>query len=168
MNTIEFNTPTSVNGWSAIDDRVMGGVSTSQLVFHPDGYAVFEGVVSTENGGGFASVRHPELRLGEKSTVGYRLQVRGDGKRYKLNLRLDGGLDGVNYQAVFETPAGRWVNIVLPLNMFSPRYRGQPVREAQPLRSEQVCQVGWMVADGQTGPFQLDIRCLTCLEQTQG
>lgn len=166
MHRIDFNIPSSVNGWSAIDDRVMGGVSTSRLTFHTDGYAIFEGVVSTENGGGFASVRHPQLRLGQKSTVGYRLQVRGDGKRYKLNLRLEHGLDGVNYQAVFEPPAGSWVNIVLPLAMFSPRYRGQPVRDALPLRPEQVHQVGWMVADGQTGSFELGIRSVTCLDQS--
>ena len=165
MHMLQFHTPEFVDGWTAIDARVMGGVSTSRMTFHPDGYAVFEGVVSTDNGGGFASVRHPQLRLGGERTVGYRLQVRGDGKRYKLNLRMDGGLDGVNYQAVFQPPADRWVDLVLPLNVFSPRYRGQPVPNAPALRPERVCQVGWMVADGQTGPFQLAIRTLACLGQ---
>lgn len=165
MHVLRFNAPESVDGWTAIDDRVMGGVSTSRMSFDPDGHAVFEGVVSTDNGGGFASVRHPELRLGDASTVGYRLQVRGDGKRYKLNLRMDAGLDGVNYQAVFWPPANRWVDVVLSLNVFSPRYRGQPVPSAATLRPQQVCQVGWMVADGQIGAFQLAIRSVTCLGQ---
>jgi len=163
MQGLHFNTPESVNGWSAIDDRVMGGVSQSRLTFHPEGHAVFEGVVSTDNGGGFASVRHPELRLGDAGTAGYRLHVRGDGKRYKLNLRIDGGLDGVNYQAVLQPPDGRWVEVTLPLNLFSPSYRGRPVPNALALRPEQACQVGWMVADGQFGPFRLDIRSITVL-----
>lgn len=85
MHILDFHAPDCVHGWSAIDDRVMGGVSTSQLVFHPDGHAVFTGVVSTDRGGGFASVRHPALSLGDAGTVGYGLQVRGDGKRYKFN-----------------------------------------------------------------------------------
>lgn len=165
MHALRFNAPESVDCWTAIDDRVMGGVSTSRMTFHPDGHAVFEGVVSIDNGGGFASVRHPELRLGEVGTVGYRLQVRGDGKRYKFNLRMDAALDGVNYQALFQPPADRWVDLVLPLGVFSPRYRGQPVPNAPTLRPERVCQVGWMVADGQTGPFQLAIRTVTCLGQ---
>ena len=165
MRTLHFNTPQCVQGWAAIDDRVMGGLSSSQLVFHPDGHALFEGTVSTDNNGGFASVRHAALSLGEEGTTGYRLQVRGDGKRYKLNLRMDGGLDGVNYQAVFQPPADRWVDVVLPLNVFSPRYRGQPVPNAPMLRPERVCQVGWMVADGQIGAFQLAIRTVTCLGQ---
>lgn len=163
MQRLDFSIPSSVEGWSAIDDRVMGGVSSSQLRFHPEGYAVFEGEVSTANGGGFASVRHPELRLGVPGTQGYRLHVRGDGKRFKLNLRMDEGLDGVNYQAVFQPPAGRWVEILLPLNSFSPRYRGRPVPSAPPLSPAKVCQVGWMVADGQTDAFRLDIRTVTAV-----
>ena len=165
MHILDFHTPECVNGWSAIDDRVMGGVSTSQLVFHPEGHAVFTGVMSTDNGGGFASVRHPAISLGDAGTVGYGLQVRGDGKRYRFNLRMDAGLDGINYQAVFEPPGGVWVDIVLPLHAFSARYRGQPVPGAAPLSPQQVCQVGWMVADRQTGPFELAIRRVTCLEQ---
>lgn len=165
MQVLRFNGPQMLEGWTFIDDRVMGGVSSSRLTLHPDGDAVFEGEVSTENGGGFASVRNAALRLGERDTVGYRLHVRGDGKRYKLNLRMEDGLDGVNYQAVFQPPAGRWVDIVLPLNHFSPRFRGRPVPDAPPLRPEKVCQVGWMVADGQAGPFQLSIRSVTSLGQ---
>ncbi len=89
--------------------------------------------------------------------------MRGDGKRYKLTLRTDQGLDGVNYQAVLQPPAGRWVEATVPLNLFNPSYRGRPVPNAPALRPEHVCQVGWMVADGQVGPFRLDIRSITVL-----
>ena len=163
MIELHFNSAASVADWNPIDDRVMGGFSSSQLVFHQDGYAVFAGMVSSDHGGGFASVRHSDLALGDESTVGYRLQVRGDGKRYKFNLRMDAVLDGVNYQAIFQPPAGRWVDIVLPLAVFSARYRGNPVPTAPALQPHQVRQVGWMVADVQTGPFELAIRAVTCL-----
>ena len=165
MQRLDFSAPSSVEGWTSIDDRVMGGMSSSRLRFHPDGHAVFEGDVSNANGGGFASVRHPALRLGIHGTEGYRLHVRGDGKCFKLNLRMEDGLDGVNYQAGFQPPADRWVEIFLPINTFSPRYRGRPVPNAPPLRPEKVCQVGWMVADGQAGGFQLDIRAVTAVGQ---
>jgi NADH dehydrogenase [ubiquinone] 1 alpha subcomplex assembly factor 1 len=163
MKGLHFNVPESVDGWGAIDDRVMGGVSCSRLCLHPDGHAVFEGEVSTKNGGGFASVRHEQLRLGDRGAEGYRLLVRGDGKRYKLNLRTDGGLDGIQYQAAFQPPAEQWVDVVLPLNLFMPRFRGRPVPNVPPLHPERVCQVGWMVGDGQTGPFRLDIRSVVAL-----
>ena len=38
-----FDRPESVSTWSAIDDRVMGGVSRSTLRFDPAGHAVFAG-----------------------------------------------------------------------------------------------------------------------------
>ena len=52
-----FDTAASVADFSAIDDRVMGGVSRSALRFDPAGHAVFAGLVSADNNGGFASVR---------------------------------------------------------------------------------------------------------------
>jgi len=162
---LDFSRATAVEGWGAIDDRVMGGVSQSALAHHPDGYAVFAGAVSLDNGGGFASVRHPGLRLGDALTVAYRLHVRGDGKRYKLNLRMDGDFDGLNHQAAFQPPAGRWVDIALPLGMFSPRLRGRAVPNAPALKPALVCQVGWMIGDGQAGPFNLDIKSLVSLSK---
>lgn len=163
LQALDFFGLDAVEGWASIDDRVMGGVSKSRLSHHGDGYAVFLGVVSLQNGGGFASVRHSNLPLGDAQTVGYRLHVRGDGKRYKLNLRMDSDFDGVNHQAVFQPPAGRWVDVVLPLGMFSARLRGNPAPGAPALEPNRVCQVGWMVGDAQAGPFCLDIKSLVCL-----
>jgi hypothetical protein len=59
----------------------MGGVSHSRLRHDAAGHAVFEGVVSLENNGGFASVRSRPLDLGVPGAANYSLEVRGDGKR---------------------------------------------------------------------------------------
>ena len=86
-----FDRPESVVAWSAIDDRVMGGVSRSALRFDPAGHAVFSGQVSPDNNGGFASVR---ASVSPQPTAGIdtiELVARGDGHRYKLNLRTDRG-----------------------------------------------------------------------------
>lgn len=163
VTKLYFNTPESVSGWSAIDDRVMGGLSSSRLRADPAGFAVFEGVLSTANGGGFASVRHPDLPLGCTDTAAYRLTVRGDGKRYRLNLRTDQRFDGVNYQANFQPPAGEWVEIELPVADFEPRFRGHLLTDVPALQPRQVRQVGWMVADQQAGPFGLHIRAVVCI-----
>ena len=159
----DFGNAGAVDDWSPIDDGVMGGMSRSRLRPDPAGHAVFEGILSLERNGGFASVRAQPGNIAEAGATHYALVVLGDGKRYKFNLRMDGGLDGVNYQAVLQPPAGRWVEATVPLNLFSPSYRGRPVSNAPALRPEHVCQVGWMVADGQVGPFRLDIRSITVL-----
>lgn len=159
---IHFDSPSTVLGWSAIDDRVMGGLSRSQLRFDPSGHAVFEGMVSTDHGGGFASIRHSGLSLGRPGVKVYTLTVHGDGKRYKFNLRLDDAWDGLNYQAAFETPRDQWCEICLPVTAFEPRSRGRRISPAPPFDPSKVRQVGFLVGDGQEGPFHLQLRSIRC------
>jgi NADH dehydrogenase [ubiquinone] 1 alpha subcomplex assembly factor 1 len=161
-NGVNFTEPDCSQAWHAIDDRIMGGESRSRLRHDPAGYAVFEGTVSPDNGGGFASVRHAGLSLGAANAMAYRLEVLGDGKRYKLNLRTDQTFDGVNYQAVFQPPAGQWSTIELPVDAFVATFRGRPV-SAPPLAPYRVSQVGLMIADRQWGPFALGLRSLVCV-----
>ena len=125
----DFSDPRSVALWNPIDDGVMGGVSRSRFRHDPAGHAVFAGHVSFENNGGFASVRCQPCDLGRKGVVAYLLEVRGDGKRYKLNLRTDNGFDGVNYQARLEAPAAIWTTCRLASADFLPSWRGPPAAD---------------------------------------
>lgn len=159
-STHRFDTPASIQLWQAINDGVMGGVSVSVLRFDAAGYAVFEGDVSLENKGGFASVRAAGLALGDADTVAYGLMVCGDGRTYKLNLRTDTGLDGVTYQAAFTPAPGRWTHTLLPLASFEPRFRGRLVPDAPALRSEAVKQVGLLISDQQAGAFRLMVKTI--------
>lgn len=153
-----FDRSEAVSAWSAIDDRVMGGVSRSALRFDPAGHAVFSGQVAPDNNGGFASVRASVTPLPAGEIDAIELVVRGDGRRYKLNLRIDRGFDGVNYQAGWVTPAGIWTRLALPLADFRPTWRGRAVADAPALRSASIEQVGLMIADGQFGGFELAIQ----------
>ena len=154
---IDFALPASLTCWSAIGDVVMGGISRSRFDHDPAGHASFSGVVSLERNGGFASVRSPLLALGAPGATAYLLEVRGDGQRYKLNLRTDETFDGVSYQAAFVAPPA-WTTIRLPLAEFRPGFRGRAVPDAPPLDPARVRQIGLMIADRQAGPFALAIR----------
>lgn len=156
-NGLLFDTVAAVDGWHAIDDRVMGGVSSSRMVWDPAGFAIFTGVVSLQNNGGFASVRRATDALAAPDEMAYRLRVYGDGKRYKLNLRTDSGFDGVNYQATFAPPPGQWCDVRLPRGDFVPSFRGRVVPDAAALDSARVGQVGLMIAERQAGEFRLTI-----------
>ena len=166
--THRFDTPASTRNWQAINDGVMGGVSVSRMRFDSAGYAVFEGEVSLENNGGFASVRASQLHLGGADTVAYRLTVCGDGHTYKLNLRTDTGFDGVNYQAVFTPAPELWAQTVLPVTSFEPSFRGRFVQGALPLRPEAVRQVGLMISDRQAGEFRLMVKAIEALDHQAG
>jgi hypothetical protein len=138
-----------------VDDVVMGGRSSSRVVSVGEG-AAFEGVLSLEDGGGFASVRSAPRPLdlsGRREVV---LRVRGDGRRYKLNLRTDTAFDGVTWQAPFTPPAGTWAEVRLPLAAFEPRFRGRPAA-AGPLDPSRVATVGLLVSDRQAGAFRLEL-----------
>ena len=155
-----FESAASIAEWSAIDDGVMGGVSRSRMRYDPAGHAVFEGVVSLENNGGFASVRSRAMDLGVPVAADYVLELRGDGKRYKLNLRTDDAFDGLHYQAEFEAPAGTWTLIRLPVSGFRPGFRGRSVPGAPPMDPAGVRQMGLMIADRQAGSFALAVRSI--------
>ncbi len=85
------------------------------------------------------------------------------GHTYKLNLRTDSNLDGINYQAVFTPAPGLWTQTVLPLAAFEPSFRGRFVHGAPPLKPEAVRQVGLMISDKQVGPFRLMVKTIEAL-----
>jgi monofunctional biosynthetic peptidoglycan transglycosylase len=85
------------------------------------------------------------------------LRIRGDGRRYKTNLKTDLRADGVLYRAVFETREDEWQTLRLPFEEFLPTLRGRSVREAPPLDLSCVNSVGLMISDRQAGPFRLEI-----------
>lgn len=155
-----FDTAASVADFSPIDDRVMGGRSASRLRHDPAGTAVFEGVVSLAEGGGFASIRSRPLPLGDAQAVVCRIEVLGDGKRYKLNLRTDDLFGGATYQSMFEPVPGEWTVLRLPLASFVPTLRGRPVEGVSAFRPESLCQLGLTIGDRQAGAFALALRSI--------
>lgn len=152
----DFSMPTPV-GVQIVNDGVMGGVSRSQFTISSRGTGMFRGEVSLENNGGFASVRLvPALRsLTDESS--FRLRVRGDGHRYKFLVRLAGSPDGVNYRCAFNCKAGIWEEPVLPFASFEPTWRGRILSDQPALDPRGMDTVGFLISDGQAGPFQLEV-----------
>lgn len=151
---LDLRTPADRAALRPIDDVVMGGRSRSDVLPCEDG-AAFEGVVSLEDGGGFASVRSVPRGWDMRGTEALLVRCRGDGRRYKLNLRDEATFDGVTHQAPFE-PARAWATLRLSLAGFAPRLRGRPTA-APPLDLARVETVGFLVSDRQAGPFRLEV-----------
>lgn len=148
-------------GWPSIDDVVMGGVSQSSMSI-VEGVAVFSGVVSFENNGGFASVRsRPQARDLSRFRA-LVLTVRGDGKRYGFRLRTTATFDGVSYQATLVPPTGEWLEVKLPFDEFEPVFRGRKVADHPPLDPAEIRTFGVIIAR-QEGPFRLDVASIRCV-----
>lgn len=156
----DFAQAAAVQGWTAIDDRVMGGLSRSALRHDAAGHARFEGEVRLDHGGGFASVRSPTGGFGLHGAGVCVIEVRGDGHRYKLSLFTDDGFDSPNHQAAFAPAGGAWQAIRLPLQAFRASFRGRELPGAPPLDPARIRQVGLLTADRQAGPFVLEIRSI--------
>jgi monofunctional biosynthetic peptidoglycan transglycosylase len=155
----DFADPIRDGGFAPIDDAVMGGRSRSRAEV-AGGRLRFEGQVSLDDGGGFASIRSAPAPLDLSGAAGVALRVRGDGKRYKIDLRTDDAPDGVTWQAAFETATGGWEVILLPLDHFAPVVRGRSAPSAGPLRPDRIRTVGLLISDRQEGPFRLEIAAL--------
>jgi hypothetical protein len=153
----DFADPVEAEGWAPIDDRVMGGISRSRLRHDPAGHAVFEGNVSLERNGGFASVRSSPAHRGIAGAQSCILEVRGDARRFKLNFLTKDAFDGLNCQATFTPDPDRWQSLHIPLAEFRPSFRGREVPGAPPLDPARIRQVGLMIAERQAGPFALAI-----------
>lgn len=146
--------PDSIGPWKTINDDVMGGVSDSSFE-SSDGAAVFTGTVSLDHGGGFASVRAPESGWDLGEADGIQLRVRGDGKQYWFTVYTRPG-GPVSYRTPI-TPPSDWSTVSVPFSTLRPYRRGTEVPDAPPFDSTQLRTLGFLIADGQDGPFQLEV-----------
>jgi len=145
------------NVWGAVDDVVMGGVSQSNINLSSE-KAVFFGNVSTDNNGGFASVRtknfDPSFNL--SGYEGVEIRVKGDGKRYKFILRTETNWDGTGYCYSFDTEADTWINVKVPFAELIPVFRAKTVKDAPRIDDNRICSVQLMLSkfeyDGELNP----------------
>ena len=188
LMAIAFTLIAATAPWISVDDSVMGGRSASRAVRTGDSTLVFVGEVSLDNNGGFASIRTAPQQHDLAGATGIVLRVRGDGKRYRVNLRTDATFDGIQYQAGFITIDDTWQDIRLdfaapqgsprmlrPLGgkprrseglggastPFDPRFRGRPVPDAPHLDPARIRSFGLAIAERQAGPFRLEIDTIT-------
>jgi len=158
-SSMNFRDPDVAKRLWVVNDGVMGGVSQSRLRYHPEG-VVFEGEVSLRNNGGFASLRGP-LAVAPATTA-LELSTRGDGKRYRLLLRMDTGPGAPSYQSDFDAVALQTHRFAA--TDFQATFRGRLV-DAAPLAFSRVKEFGILIADKQEGPFVLQLRHIGALAQ---
>jgi NADH dehydrogenase [ubiquinone] 1 alpha subcomplex assembly factor 1 len=154
---LDFQAATGPVAWKIVSDDVMGGLSTSRFLILASGGAVFSGVVSLENNGGFASVRSASMKHDLSGFDAFVLRVRGDGRRYKFTVRTEAGLDTPLYRQAFATKRGEWEEHRLAFKDFVPTFRGRVLKDVPPLNPANVTSMGFLIADKQAGAFQLEI-----------
>lgn len=152
----DFTNPNAVNQWQTVNDGVMGGRSDGRFMLYGN-RMVFFGNLSLENNGGFASVRSlpRNLGLGNGNTLVAR--VKGDGRRYTMNLHVAGRQTAFSYRVAFDTPQGTWIDVRVPIDRFVATSFGRTVLNAGPVNPQQVNAIGFLLGDKRAGPFRLEV-----------
>ncbi len=152
-----FQQSDEMNKWIIVNDGVMGGLSQSELIFSERNTAIFQGIVSLENNGGFSSTRTKPQVYNLGGYHGMLLRLRGDGKKYQFRLRTNDRFDGISYRYHFNTKINTWMIIRVPFQECVPVFRGRILDNVKPIIPKDIQQIGFLISDKQAGPFKLEI-----------
>ncbi|MEP3891572.1 MAG: CIA30 family protein [Hellea sp.] len=154
---VNFETNEEMRSWRSVNDGVMGGLSSGGAKFDK-GVMNFEGVINT-NGGGFSSLRSSVVESALKEAGGVKLRIRSDGRAYKMTFRTNVTYRGrlISFQSpIPQTPKGQWEEVKVSFSELKGSLFGRALSGANFERSE-VTEMGIILADGQDGPFRLEV-----------
>ena len=162
MNThltiFEFSNDSNITDWSIVDDVVMGGRSDGNISLDANGNGVFSGKVSTENNGGFSSVRYVFEAIDPSPYNNVILHIKGDGKQYQFRIKSDAG-DPQAYIHIINT-SGEWQEIEIPLADMYPTYRGRKL-DMPDYPNEVMEEVRFLIGNKANEQFELKIKSIT-------
>jgi NADH dehydrogenase [ubiquinone] 1 alpha subcomplex assembly factor 1 len=162
-SVFSFASGDDVGRWNVVNDTVMGGVSSGELTWAGEAM-VFTGELSLDNNGGFASVRSPlvDPRVAARwaEQPGLRLEMRGDGRSWAVNVRDSGASGG--WIATVTPPVDEFASIEIPWRDFTPVTRFLDPRQSnEPLDPSRIALIALYLIDGVEERFRLEVRSIT-------
>lgn len=118
----DFKTRQNTTDWLVVNDGVMGGLSKANMSMSEVGNGLFSGSVTTENNGGFSSVKYGFSKRDVSGFKSIKIRIKGDGKPYQFRIKSDHTKE-YSYVNTFQTTAD-WETITLPFADFHASYRG--------------------------------------------
>lgn len=152
----KFDRQTDAKAWKTVNDGVMGGRSIGRFKLTNKGTMKFYGTLSLKNNGGFASVRTKSDKLSLAKGDSLVVRVRGDGRKFSLNLYPKARLTAFAFRAEFQTKKDKWIEIRIPLDKFVATSFGRVVKEFR-LNPRKINGIGFLLGDKKAGPFELEI-----------
>jgi len=148
----DFETTSDLSNWKVVEDRVMGGESNARFFLNDNGHAQFEGNVSLENDGGFASVRYDMNTLKLKDTKKVIIRLKGDGKNYQFRVK-NKEQNEYSYISEFST-SGEWQHITIELKEMYPSFRGRKLDRPN-FSHDQIEEITFLIGNKRNESFQL-------------
>jgi NADH dehydrogenase [ubiquinone] 1 alpha subcomplex assembly factor 1 len=149
------------DGWVAINDTVMGGVSQADLTFD-EGSMVFEGAVSTDSNGGFSSVRSPAASTDLSGFDRVVLRLRSEGQPFSLVIADEPLFFQPQFKVDLEVPDDGWHTLSIPFTEFGEVAfsGGYPEPTGMRLTAEDLADVDHFEFISELfvdGPFRLEV-----------
>lgn len=160
MLLFDFQSPTDET-WTVENDGVMGGHSQGAVRVE-DGTLQFTGTLVTRDGG-FSQTR-AEKRVDLRAYSAVELRVRGGGRTFQVEVS-DGTKQGwrdVARRGAFTTTE-TWQTVRIPFSSLEATVHGEPIA-AGPLKLDAVESIALYIADGQDGPFRLEVDWIRAAE----
>ena len=153
MNTIfDFSKTSKIDNWKIVNDRVMGGVSNASFLINGDGHAEFKGNVSTENNGGFASVRYRFNKIDIQGQKTISIRLKGDSKPYQFRLKSNSD-SYYSYITTFDT-SNDWKTVKIKLADLYPSFRGRKLDQSN-FNDQSIEELSFLIANKKNESFKL-------------
>ena len=140
--------------WYVVNDGVMGGLSEGNIAMNQEGHGVFSGYVTTENNGGFSSMRYVLEKKNVSQFTKVVIKLKGDGKKYQFRIKSDAS-QRYSYVNSFET-SGDWETVTLPFGDFIPMFRGNTLDKSNYL-GEYMAEIAFLIGNNRKENFKLEI-----------
>ncbi|CAO3693657.1 unnamed protein product [Umbelopsis ramanniana] len=181
-----MNTAKDLEQWVIGCDKDIGGFSEAKLEITPEGVGKFSGNLSLElpanteiQQSGYAAIRskvRPSSMFGTPcfDTTLFRylaLRVRGDHRKYFVNIQTDGVIQTDLYQhRLFLRNPGEWQTVMIPLRDFVLTNNGMIQEDQIEMMRERVKTVGISITDREDGPFEIELDWIKAMntETTEG
>jgi len=154
MTLFDFTSDSDIADWRTVDDTVMGGRSDGDFWLNEEGHGLYIGRVSTDNNGGFSSLRYrmPTIRIEGKTKAIFRLK--GDGKTYQFRAKTD-NYDRHSYVTSFQT-SGEWEEIEIELHAMKPQWRGRQLNMVD-YPAEVLSEIAILIGNKRAEKFRLEL-----------
>lgn len=139
--------------WTIVNDGVMGGLSSSEIIKSDENTLIFTGLVSLENNGGFASVRYNDnYKVNKDSKL--KIKLIGDSKDYQIRIKPN-RFTRYSYSKTIQTTKDVQT-IIIPLSEFSAQFRGFSI-DKENFNYNSLQEIGFLIGNKKSEKFRLEI-----------
>lgn len=154
---IDFGKTKSGNEWVVVVDGVMGGHSSSTAEVSENSL-YFQGNISLENNGGFASLRGPKNNMDYSDYSNLEIKYRSKGQALGIRFLKYEQFFMPYLKKTFDETAWEWKTVNVPLNEFKQYIlNSERSKNITAKDFEDISRIGFIVSNKTEGEFEIEI-----------